>query len=454
MALRAYAWILAYAGLAFFTLFRPIYGFILYALDYFQHPRHRWWGKSTVLEEPRWSLIASCIWLASCLLAGLNLFDPKVIGQRAVKFLIAFAVVAIIVTQWAIAPEESKRYLEDIIKLVVFVLLLTATIHTKGLFKVAILTMILGAFSWGLDVWINPHRVGGRLERVGGSDTQGDNAAACHLVATLPLVAVLFLRGKLWEKALAVISGGFIVNAIILCNSRGAIVSFLAGGLALVLLSPGKMRKHLIVLGVIGLGAFAMLMDETFINRQRSTLSYEEDGSAMGRLETWKGGLRLISDHVVGVGGGGFNRLSPQYLPDVVDAHGGADRAAHNTYIWVASDWGIQGLLCYVGFLLAMIASLHKLRRHPDPSIGSWAPAMEAALIGFMVNSVFINRLYAEVQYWYCGLACALVNLAREGAAVPAGEGGLTLPPVAAGPPVMPNDAGGDSVTGEPCRTS
>ncbi len=438
MAFRAFAWVLAYAGLAFFTLFSPIYGFLLYALDYFQHPRLRWWGRSPSLDQ-RWSLIASFIWLAACLLGGLNLLDPKVVGHRAVKFLIAFVVVAFIVTQWAIVPVESNRYLVDIIKLVVFVLLLTATIRTKGLFHVAILTMILGAFSWGFDVWTNPHRVGGRLERVGGSDTQGDNAAACHLVATLPLVATLFLRGKLWEKVLAFLAGGFVVNAIILCNSRGAIISFLAGGLALVLLSPGKMRKQLAALGVVGLCGFWMLIDQTFINRQQTTLSYEEDGSATGRLETWKGGLRLIADHPVGVGGGGFNRLSPKYLPDVVDAHGGSDRAAHNTYIWAASDWGIPGLFCYVGFLLSMIGSLHKLRRHPDPSIGSWALAMEAALIGFMVNAVFINRLYAEIQFWYCGLACALVNLAREG---------QTLPP--APQSLVP----GGIPSGEPCRTS
>ena len=138
----------------------------------------------------------------------------------------------------------------------------------------------------------------------------------------------------------------------------------------------------------------------------------QNDGAASERVVSWKGGLRLIGDRPLGVGGGGYDMLSPVYAPEVVEAHEGELRAVHNTYLWAAADWGIAGLIAFLGFIVSAFLTLHRIRRETtSDQMKLETLALEIALISFLGAAVFINRMYAEILYWLVALAASLANI-------------------------------------------
>src|SRR5690606_29562429 len=98
----------------------------------------------------------------------------------------------------------------------------------------------------------------------------------------------------------------------------GATVAMVAMGCAGVVLSSGVLRLKVAALGLAGLLATVVLADPQFLERQVTIVAGERDGSAQGRLDAWAGALELMMDYPLGAGGGGFDILSPVYIPEVV----------------------------------------------------------------------------------------------------------------------------------------
>lgn len=423
MSKTALAWLLLYTAGLGLSLLEPFYALVAYLVDYYAHPPLRWWGRA--LPDLRWSLLAAGVLLFAYLLKGRSPLDSGIVRHGQTKWLLGYLAVASVVTLWAVDRSRSVVYLGDIAKLVLLYLLIVGTVRSRDQFRWFVLVMIIGAFLWGLDAYADPKRKGARLYGIGGPDSDSDNSTAAHLITVLPFIGVYFLAGRRWERILSLVAAPFVVNTIILCNSRGATVGIAAAALAAIVLAKGKARWQVAALSVLG-GLLALsLMDRQFIERQLTLLEYEEDSSVSGRVVAWMGALRLMADYPLGVGGGGFDALSPVYLPELVESYGGEERTAHNTYLLVGSDWGIPGLVLFIGFLGSTLRTLHGIRqRTSDRRIYLESFAIEVALVGFLTAAFFINRPYAEVLYWLSALAAALRNIAdgvwEEAAAEPA----------------------------------
>ncbi len=411
MSNTALAWLTAYAAGLLLSVVEPFYGLLAYLLDYYAHPPLRWWGDD--LPDLRWSLLAASVLLCVYLLKGRNLFDPRILRHGQTKWLLGFLAVATLVTFWAVDVNRSLHYLTDIAKLALLYLLIVGTVRTRNQFRWFVLVMIVGAFMWGLDAYFDPKRRAGRLYGIGGPDSDADNSTAAHLLTVLPFLGIYLLKGVRWERLIALIATPFVVNTIILCNSRGATVAIAVMALAAVVLARGKTRWQIATLGLVGGVLFLYLTDPQFIERQLTLFHYEEDTSATGRLEAWEGALALMADYPLGAGGGGWDAMSPVYIPDIVAAYGGEERTVHNTYLLVGSDWGIPGLILFLGFVGSTLRELHEIRRRTtDQRIYFESFALEVALVGFLTAAFFINRPYAEILYWLSALTAVLQNIA------------------------------------------
>ena len=293
--------------------------------------------------------------------------------------------------------------------------------------------LVLGALSWGWDAYTAPHFNSGRLIAIGGPDSFNDNEAAAHVIPTLPFLALFFWQGNRWQRILAIVAAPFIVNMLILCNSRGASVGVAVALIAGLLLMNWRLRLRLAVLAVLAVPLVMTLVDQRFIDRQLTLMQFMEegiegqelqnDGAANERVISWKGGLRLIGDRPLGVGGGGYDMLSPVYAPEVVEAHEGELRAVHNTYLWAAADWGIGGFIALLGFIGSGLLTLHRIRRQAaSDEMKLESLTLEVALIAFLGAAVFINRMYAEILYWLVAMAASLANI-HDAAAQTEGTG-------------------------------
>jgi len=218
---------------------------------------------------------------------------------------------------------------------------------------------------------------------------------------------------------MCLVAAPFIVNAFIGANSRGAMLGLVCAGLVALVISWRSYRSRTILGIVIGLIAIFALSAPKFLARQETTFEYKKDSSATSRLEYWKVAIELIKKRPLGVGGQGYDILAPAYLPkEVTDRYmrPGRGIAVHNTFLLVATEWGIFGLVCFLGFIIASFRRLHRFRRLPARSavqkrIQLESIALEIAFVGLLAAGFFTNRLYAEAPYWLAGLAAGLSNL-------------------------------------------
>jgi putative inorganic carbon (hco3(-)) transporter len=401
-------WLVTYWGGLALALVHPIYALVSYLTFYYLPPHKNWWGDA--LPDFRWSLLASAVMLGSVLLKSASLERLKSTKNPALLWFLLFGLNVIVVTAWAQNRARSWYWTVALLKLIFLYILIPVVVRTPAHFDIFAGAHIGGATYWGYKAWDDPKREAGRLKDVGGPDSQNENSAAAHLLTVLPFVAVYALSAKRRPvQGVIAVCGAFIVNVLILCNSRGstvgAVVMICA---AIALAGRGRRLKLLGVAAAVVVTLFA-LADQRFLERQQTTIE-AQDGSSQGRLEAWQGGLELIKDHPLGTGGRGFHILSPKYIPNIVEEHRGEERSVHNSYLQLAAEWGIQGLVTWSGFIISTFLLLRRSRKR---SIGhSWYfyrfMAIELSLIGTLVAGIFTNRLYGESVYWMCALAFAL----------------------------------------------
>jgi O-antigen ligase len=416
MSVTAILWAVLYSAAVIFSVVNPLFGSLGYLLEYYMRPELKWWGDE--LPGLRYNLMISVTLGAAFLLRRSSLRTMQEVSNPALRWLLALLAVMLIVTSTvALNTEVSLDWTIQWVKMaVIFPLLVVGVVRTRNAFNLFIVAHILGAFWWGWECWLDPTREASRLLNVGSGDTLNDNGAAAHLLTVLPLCVVFLLTEKeKWVRAVALIAAPFVVNTIILCNSRGATVGMAVALASSFFLIRSGYRLRVIGAAVAMVLAVLLLADEQFITRQQTTTNYEEDGSARQRLITWRGGLQLMIDRPWGTGGRGFHLLSPIYIPEVVESHGGDLRAPHNTYVMVATEWGVLGLVCFIGVYASAFMMLRRVKqraRPEDEGFYYWrAFAIQLALIAFLVAASFTDRLYGEAGYWMVALSFVLYRM-------------------------------------------
>jgi putative inorganic carbon (HCO3(-)) transporter len=401
-------WLTLYFGGLALALMHPIYPFVSYLIFYYAPPHVNWWGR--FLPDLRWSLMASIVMLGAIVMHSGSLERLKRVSNPATLWAVLFCVNIVVVTGWALNRARSWYWTVVLLKMILLYALIPFAVRTPAQFDIFAATHIGGATYWGYKAWDNPKRSAGRLEQVGGPDTQNENQAAGHLLTVLPFVVVYaFSVKRHLVRAAVLVCGAAIVNVFILCNSRGATLGLLVMVCAAILLAGKGRRAKLLGVGVVGIAALLLLADGRFIERQQTTAN-PTDGSSEGRLEAWQAGLEVMRDYPMGGGGRAFHILSPQYIPGIVEEHRGEERAVHNTYLQLGTEWGIQGLILWSGFIGSTFLLLRRCSRQSrdNPWFFYRFFAIELALIGTLTAGIFTSRLYGESVYWMCALAVAL----------------------------------------------
>jgi hypothetical protein len=410
MSKTTLVWLAIYWGGAVMSFVNPLYGLLAYVFEYYLRPSLHWWGEP--LPNLRWSLLISLVVGASYALRRHSLPELRPLANKALPWLMCLGAIMVLVTLGpAVSYQASLNSTIAFWKLIVLYVLIVAIVRTRWAFDAFIAVHIAGALYWGWEAYTDPDRAQGRLMNVGSSDTLNDNLAAAHLLTVLPFVLVFLLTSKdKRQRVLGLISAPFIINTIILCNSRGATVGMVAALGFAFLIASWRVRVRLMGVAAGVVAGFLWLADPEFIARQQTTIDYEGQATAQNRLESWRGGLELVSDYPLGAGGRGYAILSPVYIPAIVDEHGGQQRAPHNTYVLTASEWGVAGLILLVGFLVHTFVALHRVRKRA--AAADWyyyrSLALQLALIATLTAGTFSDRLYGESIYWMCALAIAL----------------------------------------------
>ena len=298
--------------------------------------------------------------------------------------LFAFACVGTL--QWFLrrtaAPHETRLQLLLLLADLVFLFLAAQAFRTlrdwREFFWFA---MLFGFFVCGFGIlqhltfngelyWFREMRYGGMP--FGPYVNRNHFAAFAELAIPIPLVPLILGKVRRERRFVIGLFALIPIGALLLCASRGGIVSFgveLLFLVSIVLLQRAG-TKHLLTGGMVLVAALSLvswLGVKQVLSRFASlqTLEVRENKRASMRHGAW----HIFLDHpVLGTGLGTFRTVYPPYetLYDgkIVDH-------AHNDYLETLAETGILGGLCCAWFIcLLLLAGLHSLQE-PNISLAS-----------------------------------------------------------------------------------
>jgi probable O-glycosylation ligase (exosortase A-associated) len=313
---------------------------------------------------------------------------------------------------------EWGRFSKINLMLIVTALVLTTRARIEG----ALLVVVLSLAFYGIKGGLFTLRGGGE-GTVWGPDNSfiaGNNELAFALVVVLPMAWYFYLqysRAYKWIQWGAPVAAGLCLLSILGSQSRGAFLAVAAMLAFLWLRTRQKVVTGLLV-AVAGVAAL-MFMPQDWTDRMESIRTYQEDGSAQGRINAWKFAINLANDHpVFGGGANAFTAaLFEQYAPVPDDVHD-----AHSIYFEVLAEQGYVGLAIYL--LLGVLALGTSSRiiglAKPHREL-SWAADFgrlsQVAFVGYGVGGAFLGLAYFDLPYTLMiFIACAYALVRKEAA--------------------------------------
>jgi len=422
--LRTIAFLIVFAGVAAAGLYAPIASALGYIGHYCLGPERQWWGRGIKEMGLRVSYIFGLMTAIGMILNWRRLrFGEKLLVSQEWLVLGFLAIVWLTVL---VGPSTRNLYLEvdhpsvKMTKVVLFAFMLT---HVMTRFKhldLLLWLLVIGAANLGWQAFQeSPSRfISGRLETVGGTDFHDANFLAAFFVIVLPLIGVQFMRSRWLGKAICLVAGVLAVDGVVLCRSRGAVVGLAAAALGALMASPSKLRgKILLGLVVVAIGGYR-LADPAFFHRTSTiTRSKEErDVSAQSRIEIWKGGVRMMEAHPLGVGAGNFQQAIGTYSPAT------PERDAHNTFVRCGGELGVPGLALVVAMIVNAWLILRRTSREavvlPEKrreDVQYLNAGLTASLFAMVGVSLTMTLLYMESFWWFLLLpVCVARAMANE----------------------------------------
>ena len=421
------AFIVTYAGsLLAALIIDASYGIYYYQMIYFLNPPARWWGAQ--LPDLRYSYIIAIVILVAYSIRYQQYSKNRLMAVPMTKWLLVFLLMVTITSFWAVWPDMHNVLLVYHFKLMMFMGIAYKVINTYRKYEIMIWTFLLGNFYIG---WVS-RRVGrtgmGRLEDTGPADTGGDgNATSAILVAAVPLLLFYLWKGKWWQRLMSVVCLAFVMDTVVLINSRG---SFLALVLSLgylllkgvFLASETNRRDRVKIFALVMAGAviFFSLADDIFWSRMGTIVSdSEEEFGGGGRKYFWFKTFDLVKTYPFGVGGWGYQYLSSEFIPEDLlvagDGSGPGRRAVHSTYFQCLAEYGYLGAFVFAGILLSTFRFLKRtqmhVRRNGNLFVYYQAIALESSLIAYLTAAIFLSLLYPEVLYWLILFSACMGNI-------------------------------------------
>jgi O-antigen ligase len=417
MGIKTVIFVGLFALCAVGALFNPLLGVLGYVGHYMVGPERQWWERPIQDLGIRYSYVLALATFVGIAFnyRGLRFGKSALSGQE--KLLILFLAVAWLVT--LITPETVGRYSTvdhptvKFVKVVIFVLMLTHVVTDVKKMNYLLWAFVAGALVLGLQARAESRSsfIHGRLEGIGGPDFSDSNFLAAYMAGMLAIIAIQFMRSGWLGKFVALVSGAFTANTIILTRSRGALVGLAGGAITAMFLAPRKYRvKILAGLIVAGLGMY-YLTDPQFRERAMTITHDEEemDKSALSRVLLAKAGLKMVADHPLGVGVGNFYQTIGKYIPE----YQGKD--AHNTYIRCMTETGLPGICVFLAIIVSGAVSLrrsirrcHELPADRQADVFYLTYGLCVAMVTVLASALTISLTYTEGLWWFLLLPSAL----------------------------------------------
>jgi probable O-glycosylation ligase (exosortase A-associated) len=415
-------------GLVFASLpvivFRPFFGLLVYGWLAYMRPQDMAWGATRFLPLSQWVAIA----LVLGLMLSLGRERWLVLKTQTVLLMLLAGWISVTVVT-AVLPDVSGEMYGYYWKAIVISILTTGLVADRQRFRTLLLLI---AFSIGLlgakRGLIGLLQGGIRYNDGPGGFMSDNNAFALALNMILPLLAAAILteKNKLLRIAAAAVAA-LSTMTILFTFSRGGLLTL--GVVVPALIWRSRHRMAVTGLVAAGLAGFLFFTSDAFtqayVERAQSISDYQEDRSAMGRLNAWETSWRVFEDYpVFGVGPNNLAVVHRNYSPEPERF-----RVSHNAFLQILCECGLPALLLFVGVIVSGFLALGKVRRGTDlPWVEVYARMLQISLAAYVVGSLFLNTAYSELLYQIVAMSVSLQVIASRAARAAAKEAAAEAP--------------------------
>lgn len=401
-----------FSGLISALSLGSVWSFYLYEFVYFMNPGHRWW--SIDIPQLGYSFVVVVVMMITYFIHKKDTIPPKLSEIPATKWLIALVVIFLMMFFFAIDPATHKIKSINFFKLMIVMGFAFKMIDNPQKLDHALFVYLVGCAYIGIEADNMGRNSDGRVEGIGTIDASDSNLISATIAPAIPFLLYYFWKGSWGYKLSSMVLGALILNGLVLINSRGAFLGVLGGTFYFIFhmlfskVQAKYQRSSAIVVILLGFMAVVVVTDDVFWERMETLTSSEEsetgEREGAGRMDFWKKTLDMLDSHPMGLGVGGFEALSSQYLEKEQLAKGTSIRSVHSTWFQALGELGWQGLIIFLCLLGSSFNATRKLRlffiKNEHSSNYFKIVAMEAALMSYLIAGTFINRFRGEVLFW------------------------------------------------------
>lgn len=251
------------------------------------------------------------------------------------------------------------------------------------------------------------------------------NYYAQFMLLLVPLAFAWIKTESRWPlKCLSIVTATLIMLGVASTASRGAAVGFVCMVLAMILLREVRVRH----IAIITFGSVAILMlVPAYQQRLNSMISamgvlpgtghvQAIETSLQGRMsEMWAAALIFSEQPIGGVGPGNF---PPEFLKKAgslgFQIHA-EQRMAHCSYLEIAAETGIVGLLLYLAILGVTLRELWRARQlASDESQLTQATAFILVVVVMMSTGLFLSFAFERYYWFILALAAVAATTAQD----------------------------------------
>lgn len=396
-----------------FCVYRPWIGILVWSWLGYMNPHRLAWDFA--YDYPFAQTVAAAT------LIGFSWYVVRGRGLRGflegseLKLLLLLWFIYTYTTALALVPVDAWEAWNQISKILLMVFLTAFLIDDEKKLRYLMLVITFSIGFYGVKGGAFSVLTGGQYRVWGPANSfiEDNNALALALNMTLPFLYYLGQTEKqVWLRRILFISFGFSILAVLFTYSRGGFL-----GLAVVLGSIFLTTRFRwkIILATTAAISFPIVISQLpgqWIDRIQSIGSYEQDGSALSRIEAWRSAWNLAIDRPLT--GGGFNALNTQeiffrYNPEMLEniaeqsELGVHASGVHSIYFELLAENGFPGLIVFLTLCIVLLLNQRKLTNRKADTDSStriaYGRILAISLLAYLVSGTFLEMGSFDLFY-------------------------------------------------------
>lgn len=412
MSLRVIVALVILIAALIWTIRRPFVGVCLIIALF--HLNLRMFGAG--LDEIRFQYIATIVVLISFFINQYKLGEIQTPLRAPLFWLVGFLMVGFLTSSWAVESiPVAFESTVDFAKIVLFAFLMVKIVQTKKEMDILMwFTLICVWYTsfmtrWGVEWdWIDQVEAG-----------IATGATGTHVLMFFPLLITLGLTGKnWWEKIAAFAIVPFMLDCMTVLEGgfRSTFLTLVVSTVCFIIFAPKKLRfRSLAPFAVGGVLFVYVLAPPGYFEYMKTILDPASESSAASRDEINRVSYEILREHPFGIGYNNYQLISMDYLSEEFLTDEGT-RDAHNSYLKVATEFGVLGFAVWMGMFVMTYLYFRKVRKaypksQPQTRLQMYAFSLAIGLLGMAPGIYTHSYNDLDTIYWFVAFSCILYNL-------------------------------------------